>query len=147
MRSSNERPGFAITIVNAHPRYRLRHAPFSASVERLLRWKRRSSGTITVIFVDTPTLLRMNRDFLGHDYPTDVITFPLEERPLEGEIYIDLDTASAQAREFGVGFYVEARRLVIHGTLHLLGYDDATADERTAMSRLEDRFLSHDTTK
>lgn len=144
MTSSNDRPGIDITIVNAHPRYRLRHAPFRASVERLLRWKRRSTGAITVIFVDAPTLLRMNRDFLGHDYHTDVITFPLEARPLEGEIYIDLDTASAQAKEYGVRFYDEARRLVIHGTLHLLGYDDATADQRAAMSALEDRFLAHD---
>ena len=95
-----------------------------------------------MIFVDAPTLLQMNRDFLGHDYHTDVITFPLEERPLEGEIYIDLDTAAAQAREYGVRFQLEVRRLVIHGMLHLLGYDDATPTLRAEMSALEDRFLS-----
>jgi rRNA maturation RNase YbeY len=146
MSSTNERPGFEITIVNAHPRYRLRHAPFRDAIERLLRWKRRSNGVITVIFVDSATLLQMNRDFLSHDYHTDVITFPLEERPLEGEIYIDLDTAAAQAKEYGAPFYEETRRLVIHGTLHLLGYDDATSAQRAAMTRLEERFLSLDRT-
>lgn len=130
-----------VTVINAHGRTRLRREPISSSVEEVLRWKRRRAAEITVILVNDEELLRINREFLAHDYHTDVITFPLEDDPLEGEIYISLDRAAEQAREYGVKLYHEVRRLAIHGTLHLLGYDDATAAERQEMGRLEDRFL------
>ncbi len=84
----------------------------------------------------------MNREFLQHDYYTDVITFPLEEKPLEGEIYISVDRAREQAAEHNVGVYHEVRRLAIHGTLHLLGHDDATTQEREEMRSLENHFLA-----
>ena len=83
----------------------------------------------------------MNRKFLSHNYSTDVISFSIEEDPLEGEIYINLDQARIQAKEEGTGLYQEVRRLAIHGVLHLVGYDDSTKEERREMSKLEDRFL------
>lgn len=83
----------------------------------------------------------MNREFLGHDYDTDVITFPLEADPVEAEIYINVDQARLQAEQEQVGLYVELRRLAIHGALHLCGFDDATTEEKAEIGRLEDRFL------
>ncbi|MBK7986366.1 MAG: rRNA maturation RNase YbeY [Ignavibacteria bacterium] len=83
----------------------------------------------------------MNRKFLQHDYPTDVITFPLEDNPLEGEIYISIDTAIEQARDYNVSVAQELMRLAAHGTLHLIGYDDSTDEERARMSELETLYI------
>ena len=76
-----------------------------------------------------------------YDYPTDIITFPLEDEVLDGELYISLDTAARQAKEYGVSLTNELMRLVAHGTLHLVGYDDATDQQRKEMSRLEDNYI------
>jgi rRNA maturation RNase YbeY len=80
--------------------------------------------------------------FLGHDEPTDVISFPLEEEVrLEGEVYVNLDRAKEQAKHFGVSFRNEVARLVIHGILHLVGYDDTTTEQARIMKSEEDRQL------
>src|SRR2546421_590662 len=84
---------FDITVINAHPRTRLRRAEIAAPVERVLAAGKVRSAAINVILVDDDELLRMNREHLQHDYYTDVITFLLEEKPLEGEIYISVDRA------------------------------------------------------
>ena len=88
---------------------------------------------------------RINRQFLRHDYVTDVISFPLgagDEPGAQGEIYVNLDRARRQAHEYGVTFAGETRRLLIHGMLHLLGYKDGTANQKARMSRREDLILS-----
>ena len=130
-----------VTVFNADARTRLRTSPFVHDVERVLRHYDRKSANISVIFSSRSDHREMNRQFLGHDYDTDVITFPLEESPLEGEIYVNVAIGREQAREHGVPFYHEMRRLVVHGTLHLLGFDDQTDEEREEMRRLENQFL------
>jgi probable rRNA maturation factor len=132
---------YNVTVINAHPTTRLRHAPISTSVEQVLKGEKIKRAEINVVLVSDQELLEMNRQHLQHDYFTDVITFPLEASPLEGEIYISIDRAREQAGEYGVGLYVEVRRLAIHGTLHLTGYDDRTTEERQRMRDLEDRYL------
>lgn len=132
---------YDISVINAHPRTRLRRAVIAAGVEHTLRREGVKRAEVSVILVSDDELLEMNRAHLAHDYYTDVITFKLEEEPLEGEIYISVDRAREQAGEYGVGVYDEVRRLAIHGALHLCGYDDATDAEREAMRRLEDRYL------
>lgn len=131
-----------VVLTNAHPRTRLRRAAIVEAVLRVLRGERLRRATVTVILVSDDDLLELNREHLSHDYYTDVITFPLETDPLEGEIYISVDRAREQAREFGVGVYDEVQRLAVHGALHLAGYDDSTTAERENMRRLEDRYLS-----
>jgi len=87
----------------------------------------------------------MNRRFLDHDYVTDVISFPLGEEHEPGaqaEIYVNLDRAKSQAREYRVSFADETRRLLIHGTLHLMGYSDDTPRQKARMTRREDFHLS-----
>lgn len=84
----------------------------------------------------------MNRKHLNHDYVTDVLSFELERaHGLETEIYINLDRARSQAREYGVSFTNETRRLLVHGMLHVLGYDDRTNVKRKIMRRREDVAL------
>lgn len=130
-----------ITVVNAHPTTRLRRASIEAAVRRALGGEHRGASSVSVILVSDEELLEMNRRFLEHDYLTDVITFPLEEEPLEGEIYISVDRAREQAAEASVGLYTEVERLAIHGALHLAGYDDATPEDRGRMRLLEDKYL------
>ena len=131
-----------VSIINAHPRTRLRRAPIPEAVQQALRGERIRRAEVTVVLVSDQELLQMNRQFLQHDYLTDVITFPIEEDPLEGEIYISIDRAREQAMDYGVGVHDEVCRLAIHGTLHLAGHDDATPQERAAMGALEDRYLA-----
>ena len=86
----------------------------------------------------------LNREWLGHDYETDVVSFALDEDApgeIDGEVYVDLDTAAERAPEFGTTAEHEALRYVAHGVLHLAGHNDATDAERAAMRALEDRYL------
>jgi probable rRNA maturation factor len=86
---------------------------------------------------------RINRRFLNHDGVTDVIAFPFHDgMGIDGEVYVNLDRARSQARTYRVRFGEEARRLLIHGTLHLLGYSDATSRGKARMREREDYFLA-----
>jgi len=123
------------------PRAKMRHV-----IERVLtgeKWHKKpiESASVNVILVDDVRIHAMNKEFLRHDYPTDIITFPLEEDEIDGELYISLDTAARQAAEYRVSLTNELMRLAAHGTLHLIGYDDATDEERKEMSRLEDLYI------
>jgi rRNA maturation RNase YbeY len=85
---------------------------------------------------------QINKRFLNHDDVTDVIAFPLEDgMGMDGEIYVNLDRAKSQAQEYRVSQLEETRRLLIHGVLHLLGYDDGTKKDRERMRKKEDVYL------
>lgn len=100
-----------------------------------------SLGELSVVFGDHDTVLSLNKEWLGHDWHTDVISFLLEEDPIEGEIYVDVETASERYAEFNTSLTRELERYVIHGMLHLCGHDDATTEQRNAMRTLEDHYL------
>ena len=87
---------------------------------------------------DDRELRRLNRQFLGEDYATDVLSFPLNDSGLLGELAISADRAAAQAREFGHSQLDEIRILMLHGVLHLVGMDHQT--DRGAMARAEARW-------
>lgn len=131
-----------VAVFNAHPAHRIRRAGVVAAVRHVAKGERRRQAAVSVVFVGNRTSARMNRMFLGHEGGTDVITFPLGEgRLIEGEVYVNLDRARAQAREYGVRFADEVCRLVVHGTLHLFGYDDGTVALERRMKRHEDRYV------
>ena len=100
---------------------------------------------LTVILAGRDLVLQLNRQYLDHDYPTDVLAFPFtdEANVVDGEIYVDLDTAAERCEEFGTTPEAEARRYVLHGLLHLLGYRDKTESDRREMRTLEDRYLDN----
>ncbi len=101
------------------------------------------AASVTGIFVDDGEIARLNETWVGHEGPTDVITFPLGEgEDFEGEVYISVDTARRQAAEYGVPLRLELARLWVHGILHLCGHEDGRPEQRQAMSRLEDRYLT-----
>jgi probable rRNA maturation factor len=103
-----------------------------------------TSGSISIAVVDDPTIHELNRHYLQHDYPTDVLSFVLEDAPprIEGELVVSTDTASANAAEYGWSAAEELLLYVIHGTLHLVGFLDKHPDEVNAMRAAEGRCLA-----
>ncbi|MCK4772948.1 MAG: rRNA maturation RNase YbeY [Candidatus Latescibacteria bacterium] len=94
----------------------------------------RSRGELDIVFCGDGRISELNETWLGREGPTDVIAFDLSEDPdrtddVEGELYIDIAQAERQAPEFGATLDEEVRRLVIHGILHLVGYDDIHSPE------------------
>lgn len=99
-------------------------------------------GEIVGIYCGDRLSQRINRSYLNHDYPTDTITFCYErESRIDGEFYICLDVIGRNARRFGVTFQDELLRVTIHSALHLVGYEDATSEERERMTTREDFYL------
>ena len=99
-------------------------------------------GDIAYIFVNDEKILEVNRQFLQHDYYTDIITFDYcEGDVLNGDIFISLDTVASNAEEFGVTFDEELHRVLIHGILHLCGQDDQTPELRAKMIAKENDAL------
>ena len=103
-------------------------------------------GDVTYIFCSAERLLEMNRQFLGHDYFTDVITFDYSDRKGErvaaGDIFIDVETVADNARIYGATKLHEMRRVVVHGLLHLCGQKDKTPRTERQMHRKEDKYLA-----
>lgn len=100
-------------------------------------------GAISVAVVDDPTIHRLNREHLDHDYATDVLSFVFDasDEHVEGEVIVSVDTAAAQAEQYGWSSADELLLYVIHGTLHLVGYDDKCDDARQAMRAAEAQQL------
>ena len=131
----------SISVFNANRRYRLSKREIERYVSRVLG---RRSALISVVFVDSLRCKAINGKFLRHDVVTDVISFTLEEQPmLEGEIYVNLDRAMQQAKEYGVSFANEVARLVIHGMLHLTGHEDKSKEQKKRMRDAEDMQLAY----
>lgn len=102
-------------------------------------------GEVNYIFCSSKRLLEMNRQFLGHDYFTDVITFDYSDRrgqkSVSGDIFIDVETVRDNARQYGAAALCEMRRVVVHGVLHLCGQKDKTPRTNRQMHRKEDKYL------
>ena len=101
-----------------------------------------SVGKISCVFVDDNAIKKINTAYLGHRFNTDVITFLIETQPfLEAEIYINTKQARRQARLYNVTVKNELTRLVIHGVLHALGYEDKRTKQRKKMFELQERYV------
>ena len=104
------------------------------------------AGDVNYIFCSARRLLEMNRQFLGHDYFTDVITFDYSDRKgtrvVSGDIFIDVETVADNARQYGAARLEEMRRVVVHGLLHLCGQKDKTPTANRQMHRKEDKYLT-----
>ena len=117
---------------------------------RVSRWIRAvaadygfSVGNINYIFCSDERELEVNRQFLGHDYYTDVITFDYSTvSTLNGDIFISLDTVRSNAEMVGVPFEQELMRIIIHGVLHLTGQGDKTPETKEQMTAKEEKALA-----
>lgn len=116
---------------------------------RLNRWIKECAeaenwvlGDVAIVLCSDSYLLQVNRQYLQHDYLTDIITFPYNQgRVISGDLLISVDTVRSNAQEYGVVFHVELCRVIIHGVLHLMGYKDKTAAESKIMRTKEDQAL------
>jgi len=104
----------------------------------------RRIGDLSVVFCSDPYLLSVNRQYLGHDYYTDIITFDYcEGDVLSGDLLISIDTVRANAAEYGAAsFEEELSRVIAHGLLHLIGYDDHTPEDQAMMRQKENEALA-----
>lgn len=103
----------------------------------------RKVGEIGYLFVDDEKILEVNREYLGHDYYTDVITFDYDEDDtVSGDIVISLDTVRSNAQLFGKTYEDELYRVIIHGILHLCGINDKGPGEREIMEAAENKALA-----
>lgn len=118
--------------------------------EKLGRWVAevarrhdRILGPLTYIFCDDEKIIEVNRQFLQHDYYTDIITFDYTRgRRISGDMFISLDTVATNAETVGATYDAELRRVIIHGVLHLCGINDKGPGEREIMERHENDALA-----
>ena len=113
-------------------------------VSSVLKEEGKSEANILVIFTKDQILSDLKKKFFDKDHLTDVIAFRMnayEEVKVEGEIYISIPRVKINAREYGQSFSKELARIIIHGSLHLLNYDDATSNEKIRMTEKEDYYL------
>ena len=115
----------------------------TAWIKRVAAEYGRKVGEIGYMFVDDEKILEVNREYLGHDYYTDIITFDYDEGDrINGDLVISLDTVRTNAEQFGKQYDDELRRVIIHGILHLCGINDKGPGEREIMEEAENRALA-----
>ena len=121
----------------------------TAWIKRVAAEYGRKVGEIGYMFVDDEKILEVNREYLGHDYYTDIITFDYCEdleamgikNTISGDIVISLDTVLSNSQQQGTTYDEELHRVIIHGILHLVGIHDKTPEERMEMEAAEDKAL------
>lgn len=115
----------------------------TAWIKAVVASYKRRLGDIGYMFVDDEKILEVNREYLGHDYYTDVITFDYDEDDVvSGDIVISLDTVRSNAELFGKEYDDELHRVIIHGILHLCGINDKGPGEREIMEVAENKALA-----
>ncbi len=112
-------------------------------LENLITAENKKPGNIHYIFCSDEYLLKVNQDFLQHDYYTDIITFDyVKGKTISADIFVSLPRISDNATTLSKDFNEEFRRVLAHGILHLCGYKDKSAEEQTEMRSKEDHYLS-----
>ncbi len=132
-------------MIRFHYRYPSFRIPAAGKVkawlEKTAKTEKKKIQSIDYIFVTDGVLLGINEQALAHDYYTDVITFPYSYNPIHGEIFISIDRIKDHAVQYGVPFTQELMRVMIHGLLHLCGYDDKSKRNKMEMTVKEDTYL------
>ncbi|HVX63172.1 MAG TPA: rRNA maturation RNase YbeY [Pirellulales bacterium] len=118
-------------------------AQLRRAIEAVLSGEGVKAAEISLAVIDDAAMHILNRRYLNHDEPTDVLSFVLEARPgyVEGEIIVSADTATSSARRFGWSAESELLLYVIHGALHLVGYDDLEPEAQAEMRQRERAYL------
>jgi probable rRNA maturation factor len=112
-------------------------------IEKLFITEKKKLGNLSYIFCSDEHLLNINKNFLKHDFYTDVITFDLSpsKNEIEGEAYLSVDRIKDNAKQLGVSFKEELHRVIFHGALHLCGYKDKNKTDEQQMRLAENRYI------
>jgi len=112
-------------------------------LHNILVKEKKKEGTINIVFTDDKTILRLNSTYLSQHYFTDVIAFNYSEKiVISGDIYISIDTVESNAVKYKNSFIEELHRVMSHGLLHLIGYEDKTKKEKEKMREKESIYLN-----
>jgi probable rRNA maturation factor len=112
-------------------------------IESIFKKEKKALTKLDYVFCTDDYLLKINQQFLRHDYYTDIITFDLSEKSgISGEVYISIDRLKDNSGTYNTTYSNELHRLMFHGALHLMGFKDGTARETSIMKRKEDFYLS-----
>lgn len=140
------------TIINENINFYAEDVPFEPQQpENIKNWLKKVAqqegngiNALSFIFCSDDYLHKMNVEYLNHDTLTDVITFQYsdpEANAIEGDIFISTQRITENAQSFGVEFNTELHRVMVHGTLHLLGYADKSPEDKTLMTEKENFYL------
>ena len=122
---------------------KIKRREISARIKDVAASYVRKVGDVGYMFVNDEKILETNREYLGHDYYTDIITFDYDEADrINGDLVISLDTVRTNAEKFGKNYDEELHRVIIHGILHLCGINDKGPGEREIMEAAEDKALA-----
>jgi probable rRNA maturation factor len=129
--------------VNSAKKILLNKTSFHKLISQLKKVLKFEIESLNINIVDTEYILELNKKYLNHKYTTDIITFNYSKdiSGLDGEIFISLHDANTNAKKYRVNLDSEILRLVIHGILHLIGYDDMSADKKRVMKRKENKLV------
>lgn len=123
-----------------HPQ--LDEEKLSKWIETIAKQHNKKVGEISYLFCDDDKILEMNKQYLNHDFYTDIITFDYSDRnTISGDIIISLDTVKSNSKLYKTAFIEELHRVIIHGILHLSGLNDLTEEEEKAMRKAENNAL------
>ncbi len=111
-------------------------------IQQTITAEGKKTGDINIIFCSDEYLLEVNKQYLNHDYYTDIITFNYNTDKINGDLFISLDRVGDNANQNNVPRETELLRVIIHGVLHLLGFNDKTAKEEKIIRAKEDSFLT-----
>ena len=98
-------------------------------------------GVINYIFCSDDYLLQLNKQYLNHDYYTDILSFQLNDEPIEGDIFISIDRVRENATTLNIDFEEELMRVIAHGILHFMGYKDKTPEQKEQMRNKENELI------
>ena len=141
---TDKKIGTKVRFFFEHKKFSLeKRTELKAFIESLFKREKKKLSSINYVFCSDKRLLEINRQFLNHDFYTDIITFDLSESDsTQAEIYISIDRVKDNAKSFGTSFKSELHRVIFHGVLHLCGYGDKNNIEKKEMRKKEDFFVN-----
>jgi probable rRNA maturation factor len=133
-----------IQFQNADVKLNLRHKTAIKNwIKAVIAAHHKKTGDLSLVFCSDEYLLEVNRQYLQHDYYTDIITFDYcEGKLISGDLLISIDRVEENAKKLNIPFEEELCRVMIHGTLHLIGFKDKTPAEEKAMRNAENKALA-----
>ena len=130
-----------VVVENLQSRIRLRQKAIVSATRKVLARLGYRKTTLSLVFVSDRKIKQLNQRFLRHNWPTDVLAFPLKEKDYLGEVIISPERARVQAKAYETPFGEELFRYICHGVLHLSGYSDKLEREKRRMRRAEDKLI------